>query len=1190
MKKYILKILTLAFLFTWQGFALAQTINTTAGSVTSCPGEILVPIDVTNFNSVGAVSLVMNYNTSVLTFLGYQNLHASMSSGQLVVNSSGSSVYIIWVNSSGATIGNGTMMKLRFTAIPGSSVLNWDTQTPGNCEYTHTNGNVIPATFVNGTATIQQPPVITTQPENKSVLVGQSTSFSLGANGTSLTYKWFVSINGGSTWSQVNNGGNFSGATTPTLSIANIPLTYNGYLFRSEISGTCSPVVMSNNAMLTVTKPLITSFDAPSVCPGSILIPVLTSNFTDVASFSLSFSYNPDVLTFTGYQNLNALITPGNFVCNSLAGNVYMSWASTSPVTFTNDTTLVKLKFNAITGSTGLNWNTSFTGHCEYTRLSGERIITVFQNGNLTVYQVPVITIQPADKLIPELTNTSFSVTAQASGITYLWQVSTNNGNSYTNLTNTGFYSGVTTATLNITNAALSLNGNFYRCIISGTCAPSVNSNPGKLTVLPKITTTAATISGCPGNTLVVPVNVQRFIDVASFSLTLNYNPAVLTFAGYQSLHSNLSGANILINSANNSVLMTCYSTTPITIGDNLLVELLFTGVPGSSALTWNTLMPGACEYVTLDGTTIFTNFVNGTVTVHQPPLINTQPVNKTIYIGGSSTFSVSASGTTLGYQWQVSTNGGGTYTNLTNSSPYSGALGATLTINPAAANLNGNWYRCYVTGTCSPFVYSDPAVLTVTQLPVYTVAGSVTNSCTGNVSVPIQVTNCNNIGGISLVLLYDQTKLTFAGYHSVHAELTSGFLIVNQVDNKVILSWASLNPADIGSGTMIQYQFIANAGISTTLSWDTQTSGNCEYSNTSGNAVTAFFTNGTITTIANTLVVNAGTDATIAPGGSTQLNGTVTGGAAPFTYAWTPTAGLSNPNILNPVASPASTTTYKLTVIGNNGCSGWDEIKVSVEISCQPPTALTVSNITTSSAALGWTAGGTEAQWDLLWGIAGFDPLSQGTFVNGITAKPYNLMNLQSGVQYDFYVRASCGGGFVSNWAGPQNFTTLSVHTISIPQGWSGLSSFIIPQNSDVTAIFQPVISDLIILETQTAMYWPDGSINTIGDWDTHDGYMIKVTNPVQLTFTGAPEPNLTLQLDTGWNLMPVLSECEVNVATLFAGKDLIIVKEVAGWKLFWPSMNINTIGNLLPGKAYQVKTGSPAEITFPGCEFSDD
>ena len=51
---------------------------------------------------------------------------------------------------------------------------------------------------------------------------------------------------------------------------------------------------------------------------------------------------------------------------------------------------------------------------------------------------------------------------------------------------------------------------------------------------------------------------------------------------------------------------------------------------------------------------------------------------------------------------------------------------------------------------------------------------------------------------------------------------------------------------------------------------------------------------------------VNAGSDVSICSGGSTQLN--ATGG---LIYAWTPTTGLSNANIANPLASPAATTAY---------------------------------------------------------------------------------------------------------------------------------------------------------------------------------------------------------------------------------------------------------------------------------------
>lgn len=932
MKKLILKIPPLLLLLMLPALIGAQNIGTTAGSPTNCPGEILVPVEVTNFNNVGGVSLVLGYNTAVLTYLSYQDLHASMAGGEIVVNAIGGKVYVTWAKAAGASFGNGVMLRLKFQGLPGTSALSWDTQTPGNCEYSLVNGSISAATFTNGTVTVQQPPVVNTHPENKTILVGQNTSFSVNASGTTLSYKWHLSTNGGTSWNPVNDGGIYSGSTTATLNITGAPLSANTYLFRCQLTGTCPPVINSNPALLTVQKPLITSFETSNVCPGNILVPVLTSNFTNVAAMSLVFEYNPAVLTFNGFQNLNALISAANFFCNASNGKIYMGWASSTAVTFTTDTTLVKLKFVAATGSVNLNWNTGVAGHCEYAKTDGEKIVTVFQNAAFSVHQPPIITSNPVDRLIPELTNTTFNVGAQATGISYIWQVSTNNGISFSNLSNGGAYSGVTTATLGISGATLSMNNYQYRCVVSGTCSPSLNSAPALLTVLPKITTSAGSVAGCPGNTLIVPVNVLRFIDVASFSLTLNFNPAILTLTGYQNLHASINPSNFIINASNGKVLMTWYSTTAVTIGNGLLLELKFSGNPGSTALGWDTQTPGFCEYNTIDGQRIFDDFTNGNVTVHQPPLITSQPVNKEIHAGGSTTFSVAATGTSIGYQWQISTNGGATFTNLSNSPPYSGALSATLTINPAATGLNGYQYRCYVTGTCSPFVYSNPAALTVTQAAIVTTLGSVSNSCTGNVSLPVTVSNCNNVGAISLVLQYDTTKLTWAGYHSLHSAFEQGFLVINKAGNKIIFSWASLNPVNIGSGTLVQFRFIANAGISSALSWDTQTSGNCEYSNADGLAITSFFNNGSVSTSASALVVNAGSDITILPGQSATLNASVSGGVAPLTIVWTPATGLSNPNILNPVASPATTTVYKLTITGNNGCVGWDEVKVTVD------------------------------------------------------------------------------------------------------------------------------------------------------------------------------------------------------------------------------------------------------------------
>ncbi|NBV04494.1 MAG: hypothetical protein EBS08_02355, partial [Cytophagia bacterium] len=65
------------------------------------------------------------------------------------------------------------------------------------------------------------------------------------------------------------------------------------------------------------------------------------------------------------------------------------------------------------------------------------------------------------------------------------------------------------------------------------------------------------------------------------------------------------------------------------------------------------------------------------------------------------------------------------------------------------------------------------------------------------------------------------------------------------------------------------------------------------------------------------------GTNYNICRGGSIQLSGNLA--QYPFAgtlqYSWSPSTGLSNPNISNPVASPLVTTTYTLTITTLEGC-----------------------------------------------------------------------------------------------------------------------------------------------------------------------------------------------------------------------------------------------------------------------------
>ena len=72
--------------------------------------------------------------------------------------------------------------------------------------------------------------------------------------------------------------------------------------------------------------------------------------------------------------------------------------------------------------------------------------------------------------------------------------------------------------------------------------------------------------------------------------------------------------------------------------------------------------------------------------------------------------------------------------------------------------------------------------------------------------------------------------------------------------------------------------------------------------------------------------VANAGSNVAICTGQSTNL--LATGGTI---YSWSPSTGLSDTSIPNPIANPTSTTTYVVTVTDANGCSNTDDVIVTV-------------------------------------------------------------------------------------------------------------------------------------------------------------------------------------------------------------------------------------------------------------------
>jgi len=164
-------------------------------------------------------------------------------------------------------------------------------------------------------------------------------------------------------------------------------------------------------------------------------------------------------------------------------------------------------------------------------------------------------------------------------------------------------------------------------------------------------------------------------------------------------------------------------------------------------------------------------------------------------------------------------------------------------------------------------------------------------------------------------------------------------------------------------------------------------------------------------------------------------------------------------------------------------------------------------------------------------------------------------------------------------------SLTVRDCQHVTLTQGWSGLSSYLVPASAELDNIFDPVMDQLVILQTMTEAWWPAQNINTIGTWDVYDGYKIKVTETVDLNIPGTEVGNHVLPLAQGWNLIPVLSGCSVDVEELFAQTSVGMVKEVAGWRLFWPSLGINSLEYLQPGKSYFVLMNTAGAVMFPEC-----
>lgn len=186
--------------------------------------------------------------------------------------------------------------------------------------------------------------------------------------------------------------------------------------------------------------------------------------------------------------------------------------------------------------------------------------------------------------------------------------------------------------------------------------------------------------------------------DHGSSCLTTTASPVTYTITN----NSAAIALNVTVSSDDTQFAVSNLSSTTIVPAGTATFDITFTptGIGAQNATITVTSTTATGSTIDLDGTGI---------TI---PTITTQPTDQTVIIPATATFSIASSDATS-YQWEVSTNGGSTWANVSGGT---GATTDTYTTGGTSLPMDGNLYRCITTNSCGS-TSSNTALLSAANL-----------------------------------------------------------------------------------------------------------------------------------------------------------------------------------------------------------------------------------------------------------------------------------------------------------------------------------------------------------------------------------------------------------------------------------------------------------------------------------------
>jgi len=553
----------------------------------------------------------------------------------------------------------------------------------------------------------------------------------------------------------------FSNLASPAVNLGAPTVTVSGHITAGStapggddvaitLNGVTQPASISSNGSFT------TSFNIQGLATGTY--PITYEFLGDGTRFSAAGTgYASGTLTVQAAPSI--LASPASQTVTSGASVTFSAWAFGYPTpTVQWQQSTNGNNYTNIAGAT----SSTFTINAVTTSQNGYLYRAVFTNSvgsattavaTLTVQYAPTVTTNPSSPTVNA--GQTATLTAAATGNptpTVQWQVSTDGGSTFTDV------AGATGTTLTLSGTTASQNGTLYHAVFTNSVgsaatanatltvryAPTVSSTPTSQTVTAgQAVTFTASATGNPAPTVQWQVSTNggtSFKNIAgATSATLTFTSTTASQNGYlyRAVFTNSVGSTTTAAATLTVQFAPTATTNPasqtVSAGQNVTFTAAATGNP-TPTVQWQVSTNGGTSYSNIAGATsttltltsttasqngykyraVFTNSVGSTtttaatLTVRFAPAVTTSPASQTVSAGHSVTFSAAATGNpTPTVQWQVSTNGGSTYTNI------SGATHATLTFNSTTAGQNGYLYRAVFTNSLGSTT-TTAAVLTV--------------------------------------------------------------------------------------------------------------------------------------------------------------------------------------------------------------------------------------------------------------------------------------------------------------------------------------------------------------------------------------------------------------------------------------------------------------------------------------------